>query len=81
MRTWVLDSAGNRLAEQEVCLDLPPDSVTPYPRRHHDEGPRCPLPAGALLGDYTIGASVHSAEGELLGENVWTVEVVAGPHK
>ena len=79
--TWVLDSAGNRLAEYEMCLDLPPDSATPCPRRHHDEGPRCPLPASALLGDYTIGASVHSAKGKLLGENVWTIEVVAGPHK
>jgi len=79
VRTWVLDPAGNRMAEDEVHLDLPPDSATPCPRRRHDEGPRCPLPADAPLGTYTIGASVHSAEGELLGENVWTVEVVAGP--
>jgi len=79
VRTWVLDPAGDRLAEYEVCLDLPPDSATPCPRRHHDEGPRCPLPADAPLGAYTIGASVHSAEGELLGENAWTVKVMAGP--
>jgi hypothetical protein len=81
VRTWVLDPSGDCLVEYKVCLDLPPDSVTPCPRRHHDGGPRCPLPADALLGTYTIGASIHSAEGEMLGENVWTVEVVAGPHK
>ncbi|MEA3341118.1 MAG: hypothetical protein U9R15_14230, partial [Chloroflexota bacterium] len=81
VRTWVLDPAGNRLVEQEARLDLPPDSVTPWPLRHHlhDEGPRCPLPADAPLGAYTIGASAHSPEGELLGENARTVQVVAGP--
>lgn len=77
--TWVLDPEGKRVVDDEVHVDLPPDSVTHCPGPTHGEGPRCPLPDDAPVGTYTIGASVHSAKGELLSENRWAVEVVTGP--
>ena len=75
-RTWILDPEGDRVFEDEQVVDLPPDGVVTCFQRTHEQGAQLLIRPEAPLGIYTIGASVHDANGELLGQNSWTVQVV-----
>jgi beta-mannosidase len=78
VHTWVQDPKGKRLAEEhEALVDIEADGVS-WVSFGAPETPGFHLTAKAPLGTYTILGAVHSADGELLGENFFTVEVVAG---
>ncbi|TET48908.1 MAG: beta-galactosidase [Anaerolineales bacterium] len=78
VRTWVLDPSGKKVSEEEAQVDVPADGVK-QASTDRAEGMCFHVAADDPVGVYTVCASVHTANGELLGENSWTVRMMDGP--